>query len=411
MKQTGNSKYLKRLNRMLVLNLIKANEPVSRQQLTELTGLTSAAMTGIIRELLDLGFVEECGLGTSQGGRKPVTLRFNAGAGRAIGIEITRNETTIAVSDLKNYPNILTTHKLDMKDPQKGIPQLVECVQEIRETVERDEQKVLGIGVAFPGFLNSNEGVIHRAINLGPKWKGFSLKSVMRKEIQLPVFVEINSKAAALAEKWFGEGQFFDDLIYVNWGEGISAGILQDCSVFHGSQGYAGQIGHVVLDENGPLCNCGNRGCIEAVCGIPALERKANTEVPLLDDDPLKVLWEQAGVATFQDILSCQKKDETSYSAYLLKHAAHSLGTGIADMVNFYNPEAVFIGGRAAKAGEAILDVIKQTVRTNAFPEVAQTAKIMLSKLGGDAGAIGACALVLQNLLVSSDSTLLDEKD
>ncbi|MDR3563032.1 MAG: ROK family transcriptional regulator [Negativicutes bacterium] len=265
MAKTGNSKYLKLMNRMGVLNILRADEPLARSQLAELTGLTPPAITGIISELITIGFVEEIGRGKSHGGRKPVKLILNARAGYVIGIEITRKVSTVGVADLKNHPTSLTAHEIDMSDPEIGLPQLFTIVKGILASSEYAGERFLGLGLAFPGLLAMGAGVVKRAINLGPKWNGYPVKAVFEQALPLPVVVEMNPKVAVLAEKWFGDGQQHENLAYVNWGEGISAGIFQGNDLLQGCLGFAGQVGHVVLVENGPLCNCGNRGCTEAI--------------------------------------------------------------------------------------------------------------------------------------------------
>ena len=172
-KRPGNSKYVKTLNRMSVLNIIKKNELISRQELAQLTGLTPPAITGIIRELLEMGFVIEVGLGTSQGGRRPMKLKFNAKAGYVIGVEVTSNETVIVIADFENDPINIITMNLDMTEPEIGIPQLVAAMRQVLHSEENQNKNFLGIGIAFPGLISAKEGIVKRSINLGAKWSQF----------------------------------------------------------------------------------------------------------------------------------------------------------------------------------------------------------------------------------------------
>ncbi|TYP53240.1 ROK family transcriptional regulator [Thermosediminibacter litoriperuensis] len=401
-KGPGNSKYVKKINRMTVLNLIKQHEVISRQELAKITGLTPPAITGIIRELLEIGLVKEVGLAKSRGGRRPVKLKFNPEAGYVIGIEVTRFETSIGIADLKNDPTEINTIDLDMTDPDAGISLLADTIKHILDQGVKEGKNFLGVGVAFPGLLNVKEGIVKRSINLGPKWKGYPVKEAIEKQVGLPVFVENNSNASALAERWFGGAVAYKDLVYVNFGEGISAGIIMDDRILQGFQGHAGEIGHIVMVEDGPLCNCGNRGCLESICGIPALLRKVNSELLLIKDgDPLKKIWKIKGKVGADDIIKCASK-EGSYAYELLKQMARYVGLAIADVVNLYNPEAVFIGGKMAKAAEIFMDVINKTVHTHAFPEIAMSTSIKVSSLGKNSGVIGACALALRELFKSS---------
>lgn len=407
-KKPGNSKYVKKLNRMTVLNIIKENELISRQELAQLTGLTPPAITGIIRELLDIGFVMEVGLGTSQGGRRPMNLKFNSTAGYVIGVEITSSETVLVIADLENDPINIITMNLDMTEPEIGIPKLLEVLRQVINSEENQGKNFVGIGIAFPGLLSAKEGIVKRSINLGPKWSQVPLKKALEDEMGLPVFIESNAKSSALAEWWFGGGISFRDLVYINLGEGISAGVISADRVVRGAGGHAGQIGHIVLVENGPLCKCGNRGCLEAICGIPALLHKANTELPFIDpQDPLKQTWMQKGQIGIEDILQSASVEGT-YSRELLKQVGKYVGLAIANVINLYNPEAVFIGGKLGAAADIFIEDIKEMVNSHSFPEVARSTKIKISALGTNSGVIGSCALVLRELL-NSDSNILED--
>lgn len=409
MSKPGNSKYVKKLNRMRILNIVKEHEPISRQQLSELTGLTPPAITGIIRELIAMRFIKEVGLGESQGGRKPIKLKFNCKAGYVIGVEITCHETVFAVADLKNKPQIICSEKIDMHSPQTGMSRLVAILREIMKRPELKRANFMAIGVAFPSLFCCDENIVKRAINLGPEWNDYPIKDVLEKELALPVVVENNSKAAALAQKWFGTGNRYRSLAYLNLGEGISAGFVLDDSIVQGASGYAGQIGHRVVAENGPLCNCGNRGCLEAVCAIPAILHKVKAELPLIaEQDPLSQRQREKGEIEFVDIAACAAV-EGSYAHLLFEQTGRQIGLAVADIVNFYNPEAIFIGGKMTAAGKVLLDAIIATVMTHSFPEISRSTQISLSQLGADSGVIGACALVLQQLLMSPESPILDD--
>lgn len=409
MSNPGNSKYVKKLNRMRIVNMIKEHEPISRQQLAEQTGLTASAITGIIHELIDMNFVKEIGLGESHGGRKPIKLKFNCKAGYVLGIEMTHHETVFAIADLKNQPNKVHSVAIDMATPQTGVPLLVAEIKQLINQEEHSKMNFMAVGIAFPGMLHVNEGIVKRAINLGPEWNEYPLQEVLEAKLGVPVVIENNAKAAALAEKWFGDGTAYENLAYINMGEGISTGILVEGAILQGARGYAGQIGHMVLDENGPLCNCGNRGCLEAICACPALIRKVKDELPLIaKTDPLVKILEEKGDIRFLDIVQAAAVDG-SYAQELFRQVGKNIGLVMVNMINLYNPDGIFIGGKMAVAGPLFIDVVKAVVSKRALPEVASSTVIGISSLGADTGVIGACALVLQQLLQSPTSPILDD--
>ena len=408
-KQPGNSKYVRKMNRMEVLNIIKEQEPVSRRELAVYTGLTPPAITGIVRELMELGIVAEVGLGKSEGGRKPVKLQFNREAGYVLGVEVTRLETCIGIADLKNHPKDLRWVEIDMTEPQSGVARLVDVLRERMGQSEFAGKRFLGLGIAFPGLVNAKAGTVKRSVNLGPEWARFPLKRVLESELALTAIVENNSNASALAERWFGGGTDSTDLVYVNWGEGISAGVILEDRIIQGFQGHAGEIGHIVMNDGGPVCNCGNQGCLEAYCGSPALVREANRMVQdCPEQDRLRVILSQKRGIEIDDVLTAAT-DKTSVAHTFIRGVGALVGRALADAVNLYNPESVFIGGKVGSVLPVYRDVIEQQIRSHAFPEIARSTRIRQSMLGLEAGAVGACALALRNVFRSSESILIDE--
>ncbi|WP_110953686.1 ROK family transcriptional regulator [Anaerosinus massiliensis] len=408
MRSSGNSKTIKRMNQMAILNVIKDNELISRQQIAEHTGLTAAAVTGIVRDLIAIGFVKEVGLGESQGGRRPVHLKFNGKAGYVLGVEVTSDEITLAVADFENIPREIKSFSIDMKDPDTAIAALKKQLGAVFASKENQKKNFLSIAIAFPAIVQSDTGVVKRAVNLGEKWNGYPLKHSLEEAFHIPVFIDTNSKVAALGEKWFGGGVHCKNLIYVNLGEGISAGILMNDVIVQGAQGYAGQIGHTVLMPDGPLCNCGNRGCLEAICGIPALLRRVETEISTISEsDILKRKFIQADKnLKINDILEAADLED-SYARNLLRETAQHVAVVTASMINICNPDKVFLGGKLAIKSPFFIKELRSFLNSHVFPEIGQTTQVMISNLGANSGVIGACALALTNLLRSPNSKMI----
>lgn len=410
MRNSGNSKTIKRMNQMAILNIVKDNELISRQQIAELTGLTPAAITGIVRELIKIGFVREVGLGESQGGRRPVNLKFNGKAGYVLGVEVTSNEITVAVTDFENMPKEMHTMAIDMKEPSTAIIALKEYLEKIIHSKKHQGKKFFSIAIAFPAIMQNETGMVKRAVNLGEKWNGFPLKVTLEKELGLPVFIDTNSKVAALGEKLFGYGINCQNLIYINMGEGISAGIIMDDRIVQGAEGYAGQIGHTVMLDQGPLCNCGNRGCLEAICAVPALLRKVEAEIPVIsENDTLKKRFILNKKIKISDILEIAHMED-SYARDLLRKTARYVAVATANMINTCNPDKVVIGGKLAVKSPFFIEEFRNNIRLHAFPEIGGATPVTISKLGTNSGVIGACALALTNLLKSPNSRMITDK-
>lgn len=404
MKDVSNLEYLKKLNRINVLNIIRENKTLSRQNLAKITGLTPAAISGIVRQLVEMGFVEETGFGESNGGRRPVKLQFNPEAGYVVGAEITRKRTILGIVDLQARPVKIQEIPIDMINPREGITTLVNKIDEIIRLTGISEKKIMGAGFAFPGLWNRGSQLLKRSPNLGEQWSNIPLQDWLESSMKIPVSIENNSNAAALAEHTFGCGKDVKNLVYVNLGEGFSAGVIMNDEILYGSLGYAGEMGHVVIVENGPLCNCGNKGCLESLYAVPALVHKANNEIALYrDDDGLKRIWREQGELTSRDILSSAVVVD-SYAWQLIRQAGWYIGTGIANIINFYNPEVVSLGGTLSSAGQILMEPLKESVYHHAFPEIAESTRIQLSAIGREASFYGACLGAIKQLFAVDGS-------
>lgn len=403
MKDVGNHESIRKSNRIKILKLIRKNNLISRQDLANKTGLTPAAISGIVREMVEAGYVSEIGPGESNGGRRPVQLRFNPEAGYVIGAEVTRDRTTIGITDLNVNPLILTQIQIDMTEPYEGLKSLVRNIKEVVSSSNLPEDKIKSVGLAFPGLLDTRDKVIRRSPNLGNQWRDIPLQEFFRERIHVPFVIEHNSNAAALAEFNLGLSRDVRDLVYVNLGEGFSAGVISDGHILSGSRGYAGEMGHTVIMENGPLCNCGNRGCLESLYAVPALVSKANSELNLCaDNDPLKQLWRENGEVTIENILAMSSVDG-SYAMKMMKQAGWYIGIGIANIVNFYNPELISLGGVLTEAGPVIFDSLLESVKSHAFPQIVEKTEIYKSKIGRRASFYGASVSAINELFTAQD--------
>ncbi|APC07504.1 ROK family transcriptional regulator [Neomoorella thermoacetica] len=406
-REVGNLQRIKKLNRIGILNIIREHNTISRQQLATLTGLTPAAISGIVRDLVASGYVKEIGLGKSSGGRRPVKLQFNPDCGFILGAEITREKTTLGIVNLQAKPLLIKQYPIDMTEPRDGLTALAKEVKNVIIESEIDENKILGMGIACPGLFDVTTRVVKRSPNLGEKWRDIPIEAWLRDMLGMRIFVENNSNAAALAEYSFGKGKEIDNMVYVNLGEGISAGIILNGKLVYGFKGYSGEVGHFVVTEDGPLCNCGNNGCLESVYAVPALVRKANNELPLCDEnEPLKMLWKDKGEVTVEDLILYANHVD-SYAWKLFRQAGWYIGIGIAAIINFYNPAAVFIGGILAGAGATLLEPLLESVQRHAFPELAKEVRIELSAMHRDTGFYGACVVAIRALFEGGVDALL----
>ncbi len=390
----SNSKDIKRLNRILVRNIIRKLGPIARYELAKETGLTPPTVTVIVNELISDGVVLEVGHGESSGGRRPVMLEINPQAAYIFALRLQRDEVVTALFNLKG--DILSHHKrvIDTAAPERVVEAVGNSFDWLIEDTGIDREKVLCCGVASPGLINTQRGVIGHSSNL--KWDRVPLGAMLSKRLYgIPVHVENISNAAALAEKEYGCGRGYHDLIYLNLSVGVGAGIIIEDKIYGGSKGYAGEIGHIaVISENGPECACGRLGCLEAICGVRAIIERVKEALP-------DAVFESYGLnknkLSMDDIIFPPIL-ETKEVEGIFQEAGNWVGFILAHLVSIFNPELIILGGELSKAGPKFLATVVEKMNKNLLKELVGTAKVVCSNMKDDPALIGAYVLALEML-------------
>ncbi|MCF6410001.1 ROK family transcriptional regulator [Pseudalkalibacillus salsuginis] len=392
----GTFQLMKSINRSSILNMIREKGPISRAEIAKQTSLTPPTVSNIVKELIESKFVIETTQGTSQGGRKPTLLEINADQFYIIGIDVGRYKMNFVVSnlfgDLKDS-NVLRIKEHPTKEDilntmKKGIHTLLER--------EKNGQKFLGIGVGMHGIVDVEKGISLFA----PSFQLYDIpiKLELEKEFDMLIKVENDARTMTLGESWFGHGNNEDHIVGVNVGHGIGAGIMINGRLFHGDSDIAGEIGHVTIDLSGPKCTCGNYGCLQALAGGPAIAARAIKELKtgkysrILDivDSDLEIV---DGKVVYE--AACAGDE---FSIELLNQTGRYLGIGLINLIHTLNPERIIIGGGVSRAGDFLMDGIKETLHSRGLTKKAKETPIVLSKLGENASAFGSCVLILEEI-------------
>ena len=254
---------------------------------------------------------------------------------------------------------------------------------------------LLGIGVGAPGFIDAKTGVVYRAVNIG--WQDFELASQFKELSGLPVYIANDANVAVLGENWKGAGNQANNLIAVTLGTGVGGGIIANGSVLDGENGTAGEIGHITVDPNGYLCNCGRKGCLETITSATGIVRQA---MDLIDENPtsdLAVYYGEAGSISAKDVFDLASKGD-SLCDQVIDHTANVLGLVIANTATIINPSKVLIGGGVSQAGDQLILRIEKYFKEYALERISDICEVKVAELGNDAGMIGAAYLVKHNL-------------
>ena len=397
-KPASNSKDLKVLNRLLVRETIRRRGPIARYEVARVTGLTPPTVTGIVGEFLRAGVVREIGPGESNGGRRPILLKLNPRAGYVLAVRIQRGEVLVALLDLAN--NILRDRRQGLvgTGPEDVLREAEMSFAEFVRDEGIGEEEVLWCGVAVPGLVNSGRGLVERSSNM--EWVQVPFGELLSARLGgIPVCVENNSNAAALAEKEYGTARGCRSLIYLNLSVGIGGGILIDGEIYGGAQGFAGELGHVaVVTDGGNPCTCGRRGCLESSCGVGAVLDRVRAEVPAAVFRRMRL---ERNSVTLDDVLaSLSAAPEVQR---ILTDTGRLIGGAVGIFINIFNPEMVILGGELSRAGRVLLEAVDQAAAERAITRLAQSARIMNSIMTEDPQLMGAYALALKRIFALDD--------
>src|SRR3954471_2372890 len=273
--RAGSLESLRRLNRLRVIRALREEGQISRAEIARRTGLSRSTVSSLVSDLQGDGLVverPEPGLAHgSQGGRPPILLSFDASAGAAVGIDFGHSHLRVAVSDLASTILAERSRPLDTDhDAQEGLDVAAERVAETLADAGVGREAVIGAGMGLPGPIEQGAGIVGSSAIL-PGWIGMTAETEMRGRLEIPVMVDNDANLGALAEAAFGAGRDAGDLVYLKVSSGIGAGLILNGRLYRGSGGLAGELGHVLVNPDGIVCRCGNRGCLETVAATGAL--------------------------------------------------------------------------------------------------------------------------------------------
>ncbi len=385
--RTGSKRLLRDLNRSIVLNLIAERGPLSRTALARHGGLPAATVTRIVGDFVAADLISEVGSDESSGGRRPILLSINPAAGHVVGVKLREDGVTAAVCDLACtvVHHRESTLPLDV-EPYRVVDAIAVAVERCIDEAGVARQGVLGVGVGLSGLIDSSRGLCRYSAILG--WRDVDLGPALEYKLRLPVRVDNDVNTLAVAERHFGVGREAADFLLVTVGRGIGLGIVVGGEIYRGARGGAGEFGHMTVDTeiDAPLCNCGKRGCLEAIASDYGILRAA------YDADP------GHGVEGAMGALIQRARNGDAALQSILARAGASLGVGIANLINIFDPALVVIGGEGLRAGDLILDPLRAAIPGHAFGRSRDDITLLICQTGEADWARGAASLVLREV-------------
>jgi N-acetylglucosamine repressor len=368
------------LNASLLIELVRRCGPISRAELSRQSQISAPTVSAIVAQLLARGTFSEVAVAPSSGGRPPVLLQLNPAAGYVVGIKLRGDGLTTVVCDLD--ASIVATDEKSVAlvgDPAAAIAEIEQATRRILRGAGIARTKVLGVGIGLPGVIDSLRGTCQFSHLL--QWHEVELAAPLQRRLRLPVWVDNDVNTLAIAEKWAGDGTSARDFITLSVGRGLGLGIVIDRSVYRGAVGGAGEFGHIIIDPEGPECECGRCGCLEALVGERALLRRVSAlhrrEVSRAD---LISMAAAGDPATLQ----------------VLTDGSQQLGLAVANVVTLLNPELVIICGEGTQLGGPFLDLVIAAIRDLTFAGLGKQIEVNVQQWGDEAWAVGAATLVLR---------------
>ena len=310
-----------------------------------------------------------------------------------VGIDLGGTKIDAVLSD--NCGNI---KKRELKEtrasegPNAVIKRIVEAIKAVSS-----DCKIAAVGIGAAGIIDVETGLITFSPNL-PGWRNIKLKDILERELDVKTFVDNDATVAALAEHIFGIAVGCNHFVCVTLGTGIGGGIVTNGQIYRGISGGAGEIGHMTIDINGPLCGCGNRGCFETLASGTALEREAKAKIAEGAKTSIPKYAKESSNRISAKSIYLAAQDGDKLANELIAQLGYYLGVGLANLVNIFNPQIIVISGGVSRMGDLLLEPARKTVRERAFELSAKAARVEVSSLGYDAGPLGAVALALSEL-------------
>lgn len=390
--RAGNKGLIREINEALVLAELRGESLHSRADIARNTGLSGPTVTAITSRLIDRGLVEERATGASAGGRPPVLLGLRQLAGYVVGIKLTENRAIGVLTDLDANVVARADAALTFPTPDAVVAGIVSAVETLAPA---GHGRILGVGLGMGGVIDRDEGSVRHATYFD--WHNEPLAKRLSEAIGLPVLIDNDVNALVASEQSWGAGRGVKNFAVVTIGRGVGMGMVLDGRLFRGSRGGAGELGHMKVVPEGPECECGGRGCLEAVIGEPAL---------------LRSLARELGRRVSVDEAGRMARDGDQRAARVFAEAGQHLGRAVGNVVNILNPDRLLLAGEGTHNLDLIMPAFRRALNETVFDGLQDGLSIHAEAWADEAWARGAASLLLKelfepNLRLNSDEPTL----
>lgn len=392
------------MNRSLVFDLIRKNGPISRTQMSRLVGLSMPTVMKITDEFAKKHLIQEVGKGESSGGRQPELLELIPNSKYCVGVGIGRSKTYVVLINLigeVHCQKVMETG--DTSIPQAWIQRLICTIEETLLQSGLSENQILGMGIGMPGILDAKNGKVLFSPDF--QWENVDILTSIQEKFSMDITVENANRALAMGEYFFGAGVDAKNFLVVNVGHGIGSAIVREGEFYRGSSGSSGEIGHIVLEKNGPRCKCGNCGCLEAIASGNAIARDA--KIAILEGRNTKI-FELAGrdinFVEAKTVFEAAKIGD-AVALEITERAMQYIGIGLANYINLLDPDLIILSGGLTNAGDIFFKRVKEILKERQMKFAGRQVKVVISQMGENRTAVGSASMVLKKFIKYGNET------
>ncbi len=381
-------------NKVSLLNYIRFTpEGISRASLARKMGLSRTAVSSIVNDLLAVGVIREAANSPSTGGRRAVLLEINPRSGYVLGVDVGATHLGLALADFSARVVAEREYPFDVsRGPDVCLPAVDRNLRAFLAEAGFSLDDVAAIGVGVPGPVVAETGGVI-APPIMPGWDKFPIQSHLENLWGHPITLNNDAELGALGEWAYGAGRFEKNLLYIKVGYGIGAGLLLNGQIYSGATGSAGEIGHITILENGPMCTCGNRGCLEALAGGRAIAEQAQRAVKAGKRTRLAAIQPVERITALDVAQEARKGDLVAQE--IISDAGQYLGIAVANLINIINPGMIVIGGGISQVGDLFLEPIRRHAASRSLLASARTVRITAAVLGRRSTSMGAVVQAL----------------
>ena len=388
-----------------LIDLIRKYGDISKSDLMALTNYSRTKITSCINSLLEKNIITTNIATEYSGGRPSKKFSLNGNLGLVAGVDIGATSIDLGIADFSGKLLVRYSEPASVKEgPIKVLGRVCSRLEKILQESNLGSFKLSGIGIGVPGPVDFSVGTLDSP-PIMPGWDHYPIIDTIQQWFPSSIVVVDNDvNVMALGEMYQGAGKGIDNLIFVKIGTGIGAGIVCEGKIYRGSSGCAGDIGHIEVEKNGPLCHCGNKGCLEAVAGGPAIAERALLAAQEGKSPILLNYYAQNGNTLRAEDIGNASKEGDVLAIEIIRESGQYVGDVLASLVNFYNPGMIVIGGGVSNLGNMLLSSIRQAVLHRSLPLATRDLLIVFSEIGPDAGVIGAINLAIDHMLTFATS-------